>query len=70
MTERELVIHKERMLEFCQRKRKLSLLEQAIEDLVDYYDAEKRNMSANDACRFLRVINLLREEVRTNASEK
>jgi hypothetical protein len=68
MTNNELETHKRRMLRFCQEKR--SRLEQAISDLEFCYDTEKRYMSMGGANDFLRALNLLREEVRQDATNQ
>ena len=66
MTNVELEAHRPRMLRFCQEKR--SRLEQAITELENCYDTEKRYMSMGGAIDFLRALNLLREEVRQDAA--
>jgi hypothetical protein len=67
MTDVELEAHKRRMLRFCQEQH--SRLEQAVIELEHCYDTEKRYMSMGGAADFLRALNLLREEVRTNATD-
>lgn len=64
MDDEQIEAHERRMLRFCQ-KAKRTRLEQAIIDLENCYDTEKRYMSMAGANDFLRALNLLREEART-----
>jgi len=66
MEDEQIEAHKRRMLRFCQ-KGKRSRIEQAIIELENCYDTEKRYMSMGGANDFLRALNLLREEVRTKS---
>jgi hypothetical protein len=56
------------MLRFCEQKR--SRLEQAISELENCYETEKPYMSLGGANDFLRALNLLREEVKQDATNE